>query len=172
MGCRDIHPAAPEIFTVVRNSVDGKFRLTQFIKLNVQPRMVFVSMTVKNLDTVQHIAYLYREVAPAIDGNASDDQYNELGRTGSGTGATGQALQATPIGANSLLFGATQSTAFVRTGTVADFQAAGGCGAYPLDPPGSVTGGSRVLEAGVPPLGTTLAAGASANFGKFVYRML
>jgi hypothetical protein len=164
---------ATEVFNVTRDTLDGKFRLTQFIKVSIQPRSIFVGMTVRNLDSVSRDVVLVREVAPAIDGNAADDQYNVFGRTGSGEGATGQAFQATPVGANSLLFGPTQDTARVRTASVANFQALAGCASYVTDPPGPVTGGNRVLVGFVNNgLATTIAPGASANLGKFMYRML
>jgi hypothetical protein len=133
-------------------------------------------MTVKNIDpaNVTHNSVVaIREVAPAIDGSAADDQYNEFGRTTSGFGATGQAFQAPDptVGTNSLLFGATHSGASVFTGTVTNFQAGGGCGNYNVDNAGFVTGGNRVFIAQAV-RSASLAAGAEANVGNFVYRML
>ena len=165
---------APEIFSMTRNTTDGKYQLTEFIKVNIQPRSVFVNMTVKNIDpaNVTHQVGLLREVAPAIDGSAADDQYNEFGRTGSGVGATGQAFQGSVVGANSLLFGPTQSTAAVRTAPISNFQGGGGCANYSLDPAGPVTGGNRVFLGFLAIPFASIAHNQSVSLGKFVYRML
>ena len=85
---------------MTRTTTDGTLRLTEFIKINFQLRSIFVGMTVKNIDpaNVTHQVAGIREVAPAIDGGASDDQYNEFGGTGSGQGRTGQASRVPSIG--------------------------------------------------------------------------
>jgi hypothetical protein len=165
---------APEIFSMTRNTTDGKYQLTEFIKINIQPRSVFVGMTVKNIDpaNVTHQVGLVREVAPAVDGSAANDQYNQFGRTGSGVGATGQAFQTTVVGGNSLLFGPTQSSAIVSTAPVSNFQAGGGCANYNRDPAGPVTGGNRVFLGFLNIPFASLAPNQSVNLGKFVYRML
>src|SRR4029079_4297429 len=131
------------IFSMTRDTSDGRFRLTEFIKVNIQPRSVFVNMTVKNLDSVRHPVLMLREVGPAIDGSPTNDQYTEYGRTGGSVGATGHVWDSAAVGSNSLLFGPTQSPAQVRTATVAAFQAAGGCGPDEpfLDAPGYYVGG-------------------------------
>jgi hypothetical protein len=167
-------PTGPnnEIYSMIRDTSDGKFRLTEFIKVNVQPRSVFVNMQVQNRDTVSHNVLAVREVAPAIDGSAADDQYNEFGRTGSGIGATGQAFQGPTVGSNSLLFGPTQSSAAVRTATVSNFQGGGGCAQY-SGQAGFVTGGNRVVVGFINGGNlVSIAPNQSLNMGKFVYRML
>jgi hypothetical protein len=176
--------AATNQVNVTRTSSDGKYQLTEFIKINFQPRSVFVGMTVKNVDpaNVTHRFAVSRDVAPAIDGSAANDQYNEFGvglfaAPGIQTGRTGQASQSPGPGTNSLLFGPTQQGGFVLTSTVASFQAAGGCSAA-TDPPGLITGGNRVLVAALGDSVThnskifSLAHNQSAQVGKFVYRML
>jgi hypothetical protein len=160
-----------EIYNMTRNTSDGHFRLTEFIKVNLQVRSVFVGMTVKNLDSRAHTFIINRETAPAIDGSAADDQYNEFGRTASGIGATGQAFQGGTVGSNSLLFGATQTNAVVQTEPVVNFRAAQGCGSAAPDPPGPVTGGNRVFN-GHLDTGFRLEPGVQTSVGKFVYRML
>lgn len=165
--------SASNIFNVTRTTTDNRYQLTEFIKINFQPRSVFVGMTVKNVSAVTRHVAAARYLAPAIDGSAADDQYNEFGGTGSGTGRTGQAFQGPPVGTNSLLFGATQSGAETQTLAVSGFQAANGCsGSARLDPPGPIGGGNRMFQALVNPFAHTLAPGASASVGKFVYRML
>jgi hypothetical protein len=166
---------APEIFNMTRDTTDGKFRLTEFIKVNLQPRSVFVAMTVKNIDpaNVTHNLFAFREVAPAIDGNAADDQYNQFGGTGSLAARTGQAYQDPGPGTNSLLFGPTQASGVLLHGTVADFQDGGGCADYNVDTPGHVAGGNRVFVGFInngPAI--PIAPNASVNVGKFVYRMV
>jgi hypothetical protein len=164
---------ATNVFSMTRNTNDGKYQLTEFIKINFQPRSVFVGMTVKNIDpaNVTHQVGLVREFAPAIDGSAADDQYNEFGRTGGGIGATGLAFQGPVVGSNALLFGATQSPAVVRTATLANFQAGAGCANYSLDPAGPVMGGNRVFLGFLSIPFASLAPSQSVNLGKFVYRM-
>jgi hypothetical protein len=165
--------SASNIFNVTRTTTDNRYQLTEFIKINFQPRSVFVGMTVKNISGVTRHVAAARYLAPAIDGSAADDQYNEFGGTGSGTGRTGQAFQGAPIGTNSLLFGATQSGAQAHTLAVSAFQAANGCnGSARLDLPGPIAGGNRMFEGLVIPFSHTLAPGASESVGKFVYRMV
>ena len=79
------------------------------------------------------------------------------------------------MGSNSLLFGATQSGSQQETVTASSFQAGNGCistGFWSLDFGGHITGGNRVIAALVSPTVVTLAPGASAIVGKYVYRML
>jgi hypothetical protein len=166
---------APEILSMTRDTSDGKYRLTEFIKVNVQPRSVFVGMTVKNIGAVTRHVVASRLVAPAIDGSAANDEYNEFGGTGSGSGRTRQAYQSSPVGSNSLVFGATQAGAQQDTVTRSSFQAGNGCIStefWLVDFGGHVTGGNRVIAGLVAPTVITLAPGASANVGKYVYRML
>src|SRR5207237_5916029 len=131
--------AASNQWSMSRNTTDGKYQLSEFIKINFQPRSIYVAMTVKNIGAVVHHIAGARAVAPAIDGNAADDQYNEFGGTGTGVGRTGQAFQAAPVGSNSLLFGPTQANSGVQS-----WANWNGCGGNP-DPPGLVSGGNRVL---------------------------
>jgi hypothetical protein len=95
--------------------------------------------------------------------------------SGSGSGRTTQAYEGSPVGANSLLFGATQSGAQQDTVTLSSFQAGNGCispAFWLIDFSGHVTGGNRVIAGLVNPTVITLAPGASANVGKYTYRML
>jgi hypothetical protein len=124
-------------------------------------------LTVKNIDsanTVHHIIGA-RAVAPAIDGSAADDQYNEFGGTGAGAGRTGQAFQATPIGSNALLMGTTQAGASAQT-----WANWNGCGGLP-DPPGPISGGNRAIVGALNQI-FTLNPSQSLSIGKFVYRMM
>jgi hypothetical protein len=181
-GAATLTQTPPNQVTVTRKSTDGKFQLTEFIKINFQPRSVFVGMTIKNLDAVAHKLYATRVVAPAIDGSAADDQYNEFGvgaRLGSTQyGQTGQAFQSPVPGSNSLLFGPTQQNGVVVTETVAKFQSTGSNCVGLSEPPGYVAGGNRVLVGflGDPAVQGVvifnLASNASAQVGKFVYRMM
>jgi hypothetical protein len=163
---------ASNIFNVTRNTTDGKYQFTEFIKINFQPRSIFVGMTVKNIDpsNATHTVAGIRSVGPAIDGNAADDQYNEFGVGLGGTGRTGQASQSPGPGTNSLLFGPTQSSAVVFTETYASFVAASGCGGT-VESSGFVTGGNRVFS-GALFATPTIAHNQSVSLGKFVYRML
>jgi hypothetical protein len=166
---------APEIFGMTRTTTDNRYQLTEFIKINLQPRSVFVGMTLKNVGSVTHYVIASRLVAPAIDGSAANDEYNEFGGTGTGSGRTEQAYQSSPVGSNSLLFGATQSGSQQETVTASSFQAGNGCistGFWLIDFGGHVTGGNRVIAGLVNPTVVTLAPGASAIVGKYVYRML
>jgi hypothetical protein len=165
---------AGNILSMTRSSTDGKFQLTEFIKINFQPRSIFVGMTVKNTDpaNVTHNVFVNREMAPAIDGNASDDQYNEFGINLNGDGKTGQASQSPGPDTDSLLFGPTQRSGRVFTAPVSDFRAVGGCGQYQTDFPGFVSGGNRFFGAFTNQGVFILAPNASVNVGKFVYRML
>jgi hypothetical protein len=163
---------------MTRTTLDGKYQLTEFIKINFQPRSVFVGMTVKNLDSVSHDVVAYRTVAPAIDGSAADDQYNEYG-IGALLGATqygrtGVASQSPGPGANALAFGLTQTNGLVRTAPASSFAAFPCTGQ--IDSPGPIGGGNRAFN-GIIATSTgikhfTLAPNASANVGKFVYRMV
>ena len=132
-------------------------------------------MTLKNVGSVTHHVVASRLVAPAIDGSAANDEYNEFGGTGTGGGRTEQAYQSSPVGSNSLVFGATQSGASQETVTGSSFQAGNGCistAFWLTDFGGHVTGGNRVIVGLVNPSVVALAPGASANVGKYVYRML
>jgi hypothetical protein len=171
-GAATLTQTAPSVFSMTRNSIDGKYQLSEYISINFQPRSIFVGMTVKNIDpaNVGHKVFMLREVEPAIDGSAADDQYNEFGGTGSGVGRTGQAFQGPTVGTNSLLVGATQSTARAYTQTLATFQGYHGCN-LSFDSPGYVTGGGHVLVA-LLFQNFSIAPNASVNVGKFVYRML
>jgi hypothetical protein len=176
--------AAANQVTVTRTSNDGKYQLTELIKMNFQPRSVVVGMTIKNVDptNVTHNVYATRIVAPAIDGSAADDSYNEYG-TGAVSGGvqggrTGQAFNGPGPGTQSLLFGPTQQDGTVLTGTVSNYQLNGPsiCIAG-SDNPGFVTGGNRVLMGFIGDPSTSvklfsLAHNDSARVGKFVYRML
>ena len=167
---------APNILSMTRNTSDGKLQLTEFIKINFQPRSVFVGMTVKNIDpaNVTHRFWAFREVAPAIDGNAADDEYNQFGNTAPspGAGRTGQAFQSAGPGTQSLLFGPTQSSGTVLHATVARFQDGGGCANYDVGAPGYVGGGNRVFMGFISAPPFSIAPNESVNIGKFVYRML
>ena len=174
-GAATLTQTAPEIFGMTRTTTDNRYQLTEFIKINLQPRSVFVGMTLKNVGSVTHHVVASRLVAPAIDGSAANDEYNEFGGTGTGSGRTEQAYQSSPVGSNSLLFGATQSGSQVDTVTASSFQAGNGCistGFWLIDFGGHVTGGNRVIAGLVSPTVVTLAPGASAIVGKYVYRML
>jgi hypothetical protein len=173
----------PEIASMTRTTLDGKYQLTEFIKVNIQPRSVFVGMTIKNIDpaNVTHHALVTRTVRPAIEGSPSSDEYNEYGvgmHVASSTqyGRTGRVSQSPGPGTNSLLFGPTQNNGFVFTSTTADFVANPCAGNNDL--PGPVTGGDRVFVGAIGDPSTggfkefTLAPNASVNGGKFVYRMV
>ena len=164
--------AVADTWNMTRTTTDGKYQLSEFIKISFAPRSIFVGMTIKNVDpaNVTHTVSAYRDVAPALDGSASDDQYDEYGGM-NGVGHTGQAFQAPAIGTNSMLFGLTQVGGSVLTQPVANFQLAGGCGGF-NDPPGHVTGGNRVFSGHLDGLTPALARNQSASVGKFVYRML
>jgi hypothetical protein len=166
---------APNIFSMTRTTTDNRYQLTEFIKINFQPRSVFVGMTLKNIGSVTHNVVASRLVAPAIDGSAATDEYNEFGGTGTGGGRTTQAYQSTPVGSNSLLFGAGQSGSNQQTVTVSSFQSGNGCispAFWAIDGSGHVTGGNRLIAGLVNPTVISLAPGASANVGKYVYRMV
>jgi hypothetical protein len=99
---------------VKRATLDGKYQLTEFIKINFQPRSIFVGMTIKNTDSVTHQFLVSRTVAPAIDNSAAKDQYNQYG-VGALLGAAqfgrpGLAFESAGPGTNSLAFGPTQRT--------------------------------------------------------------
>ena len=145
--------AAANQVNVTLYELDNRFQLTQFIKINFQPRSVFVGMTVKNIDpaNVTHVFYFTRNVAPKIEGDATNDQYNEYGVgssnfMGSQTGRTGQASQSPGPGKNSLMFGPTQQNGLVVTETVTNALIGNGC-QQSADPPGPVTGGNHVFWA-------------------------
>ena len=166
--------AATNQVNVTRTSTDGKYQLTEFIKINFQPRSIFVGMTVKNIDpaNVTHNIVVIREVAPAIDGSAGDDQYNTFAPSGFGDGAgrTGLAWN-DPTGSDMLAFGNTQSSVHeVFSAPVTDFESRGGCGAYSSHN-GYIGGGNRVLVA-QPSAFLSIAHNASVSGGKFVYRMM
>jgi hypothetical protein len=158
--------------SVTRTTTDNKFQLTQYIKILFQPRAIFVGMTVKNIDpaNVTHHALALRFVAPALDGNATNDLYNAFGIGGDPTtGRTAQAYQNPGPGHSSLLFGATQSNGAAFTQSREEFVQFQGCSGT-NEVPGSVQTGNRLLwawdEGGV-----SLAPGQSGSVGKFVYRM-
>lgn len=175
-GAATLTQTASNTFNMTRTSTDNKYQLTEFIKVNFQPRSIFVGMTVKNVDpaNVTHSIFVTRSVAPAIDGSAADDQYNEFGVTtaAAGFGRTGQASQSPGPGTNSLLFGPTQDSGFVVSATVAQFQSGNGCFIYSYDLPGPVSGGNRVLRSQFQNSLVSISPGASAQTGKFVYRMM
>ena len=167
--------------SVKRTTLDGKYELSEFIKISFQPRSIFVGMTIKNVDpaNVTHQFTVMRSVAPALDGSAANDQYNEFGAglvvVGQRYGGTGQAFQSPGPGTNSLLFGPTQNNGVVYTSTLANFRTSGCQGT--AEPPGLQPSGDRVFvgSLGDPATGFknfTLAHNASARVGKFVYRML
>jgi hypothetical protein len=166
-GPATLSQSASNQWNMTRNTADNKYQLTAFIKINFQPRSIFVGMTVKNIDAAnaQHHIAGVRALAPAIDGSPADDQYNEFGGTGAGAGRTGQAFQATPIGANSLLMGPTQAG-----GSVQPWSNWSGCGGLP-EPPGPLSGGNRVLVGSLNQI-FPLGPGQSVSLGKFVYRMV
>jgi hypothetical protein len=165
-GSATLTQIASNRWSMSRNTTDGKYQLSEFIKINFQPRSIYVGMTVKNIGSVVHHIAGSRAVAPAIDGSAADDQYNEFGGTGSGVGRTGQAFQAAPVGSNSLLFGPTQANSAVQS-----WANWNGCGGLP-DPPGPISGGNRVLTGVIGGQPFTLAPGQSVSIGTFVYRMV
>jgi hypothetical protein len=157
---------APEIFSVTRDTTDGRYRLTQFIKVNIQPRSVFVGMTVRNLSSAARMVALSRWVAPAVSGSSADDIYNGFG--GNTNARAGIAYHNPGIGNEALLFGATQASGDVFTSSYADFQEFGGCNGNPEDP-GSVQVPPRVFFAFTD--ATSISPGQSVTLGKFVYRM-
>jgi hypothetical protein len=174
--------AASNQLNVTRTTTDGKYQLTEFIKMNFQPRSVFVGMTIKNVDpaNVTHRFYATRSVAPAIDGSAADDEYNEFGvgfNSGSSQfGRTGQAYGGTA--GNSLLFGPTQEGGAVMTTSVSFFQSPGNS-CFGANPPGhygpsnpQVLTGQLGDNVGHTLKQFTLAQNQSAQVGKFVYRMM
>ena len=167
---------------MTRSTLDGRYQLSEYIKINFQPRSIFVGMTVKNIDTTDHYVQGLRFVRPIETGAPTyRDEYNEYGH-GSPFGRTGQARTSAPgAGANSLLFGPTQSSGLVLTQKWADFQGTGGSGqrcSYQPYEFGPVTGGDRVFVGGLFPGANPtlqllqLAPGESGSIGKFVYRMV
>jgi hypothetical protein len=159
---------------VKRRTLDGHFELSQYIEIRLQPRSIFVGMTLRNLDTVSHRVWAMRAVAPAIDGSAADDLYNQYGSTdvSPGIGRTGQAFQNPGPGSQSLWFSATQHNAAASAPTIDQFlQASQSSCPLPVEGTrGLATGGNRVLLAGSS-YEIVLAPGQQASVGKFVYRM-
>jgi hypothetical protein len=172
--------AASDQINMTRQTLDGKYQLTEFIKMNLQPRSVFVGMTIKNVDSATHHVGVFRSVAPRIDGSAADDEYNEfsVGLNANSTqyGRTGQAYGGT--GGNSLLFGPTQTNGVVFTEPAVSYTS-NACTGTGTANSGHVGPGTPQAFLGF--LGDpshpftkmlTLAPNASVNGGKFVYRML
>jgi hypothetical protein len=167
---------------MTRSTLDGRWQLSEYIKINFQPRSVFVGMTVKNIDTTDHYVQGLRFVRPTEPALPTyPSEYNEYGQ-GSPFGRTGQARPSgTGAGRNSLLFGPTQGSGLVLTQKWVDFQGAGGSGnrcSYQPNEWGLVTGGDRVFVGGLFPGANPtlqllhLAPGESGSIGKFVYRMV
>ena len=179
-GAATLTQTPPNQVNVTRSTLDGKYQLTEFIKINFQPRSIFVGMTIKNTDTVTHHFLFSRTVAPAIDNSAANDQYNQYGVGAllgvAQFGRTGLAFESAGPGTNALAFGPTQKDGLVYTATVSAFVASGGCIAS--SERGFQATGNRVMvgSIGDPTTGDykhfTLAPNASVNVGKFVYRML
>jgi hypothetical protein len=167
---------------MTRSTLDGRYQLSEYIKINFQPRSIFVGMTVKNIDTTDHYVQGLRFVRPTEPGAPTyRSEYNEYGH-GSPFGRTGQARPSGPAaGLNSLLFGPTQGSGLVLTQKWVDFQGTGGSGNrcdYQPYEWGPVTGGDRVFVGGLFPGANPalqllhLAPGESGSIGKFVYRMV
>jgi hypothetical protein len=167
---------------MTRSTLDGRYELSEYIKINFQPRSIFVGMTVKNIDTTHHSVQGLRFVRPVEPGGLTQpDEYNEYG-PGPVFGRTGQARQSgATAGSNSLLFGPTQASGMVLTQQYADFQGSSGSGrrcSYQPYEVGLVTGGNRVFVGGLFPGANPalqllqLAPGESGSIGNFVYRMV
>src|SRR6185437_11076508 len=75
--------------SVTRSTTDGKFQVQEYIAVNFVPRSIAVIVSVKNTSGSARDFAFARAVAPKVDGNASDDQYNEFGIGVSGYGTTG-----------------------------------------------------------------------------------
>ena len=167
---------------VTRRTVDGVFELSEYIKVNFVPRSIAVVVSLTNRDRAGQDFDYVRALAPQVDGDATDDQYKEFGISNAIPGATtGQALQTPSSGTDSLLLSVASNVGTfgpqVFTDPLADWltgaQGPGplpcGQGGHP-DPPGDVSGGSRVFLARAL-TSDTLAPGATAKV-TFDIRML
>lgn len=160
--------------SVTRSTTDFAYQVTEYIAVNFVPRSIAVIVSVKNTSGfVRGFGYV-RAVAPKVDGDASDDQYNEFGlgaNIGGSLGTTGEASQSPGPGTDqfTVSVASKDGTAgpFVYSDPLADWQAAantgGGCGGgTSRDAPGFVSGGNRVFLASVlPPV--ILAVNATAK---------
>jgi len=143
--------------TVTRKTSDNVFQVSEYIAVNFVPRSIAVVVSIKNLSAEAQFMAFDRALAPKVDGNASDDQYNEFGIGYPGAGTTGVAVDGTAGPGTQQLtlavasnvgtqqpFVSTDRLADWLTGTSTNFPCSGGSS---TDPPGYVAGGNRVFVA-------------------------
>jgi hypothetical protein len=162
--------------TVTRSTTDANYQVSEYIAVNFVPRSIAVIVSVKNTSSIARSVGYTRAVAPKVDGDASNDQYNEFGigatMSGSPLGTTGEAFQSPGPGSNKFSISVASKDGtrgpFVRTDPLADWQAGanslGGCvGGTMRDTPGFVSGGNRVLLATALQSPALLASNATAK---------
>jgi hypothetical protein len=153
-------PNGPNTNPIVmtRSTTDGKFQVSEYVKVKFAARAITVAVSVKNTSGVAQDFLYERALSPKTDAYAGNDQYNEFGiSSNSGFGTTGIAYQNPGPGTNALLFsvasGSFTSRPTVTTDPFADWlSAANGSGSGPRcdggldnDFPGYVSGGFRVF---------------------------
>jgi hypothetical protein len=157
---------------VTRSTTDGKFQLQEYIAVNFVPRSIAVIVSIKNTSGSARTFAFERAVAPKVDGNASDDQYNVYGISGFGRyGTTGQAFQSPGPGTDEFAIAVASKDGTygptVVSETLADWQSGAnggnGCNGSGATDPGYVAGGNRVFEATAAVFPTPLANGATAR---------
>ena len=141
--------------TVTRSTTDGKFQVSEYIKVNVVPRSIAVVVTIKNTSGVTQNFFYERAVAPKIGGDAGNDQYNVFDRDSVGAPTAAQVFDSS--GSQSLVVSVASNTLTQDPQVLLDPRAdwltnASGGGDYPCDganwdASGPVSGGNRVVVA-------------------------